>query len=72
MLFSKPRKTVASVIAGFTAVLNDLDQVVGENRDIIAENDEAVVALVAESSAAGAEVDRAQRIRSKLAAIVEG
>jgi hypothetical protein len=67
----RSKKTVASVLVGFTKVLDDLDEVTQQSLDVVHENSISIAALTEESSRASAEAESAQIVRRKLAAIVE-
>jgi len=65
------KRTVTAVVAGFNAMLNQLDKVVVQNEAIAEINSSVIATLAAESAAADIETLKAKRIRAKIAAIIE-
>jgi hypothetical protein len=61
------KKTVASVLATFNKVVDDLDSVTAENLAVVSKNEDKIAALEAESTAARVEAGKAQTIRARIA-----
>ena len=64
------KKTVASIVAGFQSMIDDLDSVHAENTDRVRENEVTIAALQADSEQALTEAGHALTVREKLAAII--